>query len=173
MMLSKAFITEANIKVIALYMPGLSPHLPDMEFSRINKEVLEMDGRTNASFRFLRPGCTDTMCTSTNTRVCKGVLKIPRTPDLPQDILRGLDSCELISVFACLTGYILVPTMSHHFSADTAHAHHTRQCKFHQVVLDELTSTSRFCSGDITLHNSNQLFIFACTYIVRKYNSGL
>ena len=118
MVLSKASTREANIKVIALYVPGLSPHLPDMEFSRINKEVLEVGGRTNASFRFLRPGCTDTMCTSTNTRVCKGVLKIPRTPDLPSNILRGLDSCELVNVFACLTGYTLIPIMSHHFGAD-------------------------------------------------------
>ena len=95
MVLSKTSTRDLNIKMVALYMPELSPHLPDMEFSRINKEVLEMGGRTNASFRFLRPGCTDTKCTSTNSRVCKGVLKISRTSDLPPRILHGLDSSKL------------------------------------------------------------------------------
>jgi len=92
MVLSKASSRDSNIKMVALYMPGLSPHLPGMEVSRINKEVIEMGGRTNASYRFLKPGCTDTRCTSANSRVCKGVLKIPRTRDLPPRILCELDS---------------------------------------------------------------------------------
>ena len=55
-----------------------------------------MERKSNAPYKFpkvLKPACTNnTSCTSTNTRVCRGILRIPRTTDLPEHILQELDS---------------------------------------------------------------------------------
>ena len=92
MVLSNAPTRESNIKIVALYMPGLSPHLPQMDFSRIYREVTEIGGKSGSSFRFLKQGCSDRTCTSTNSIIRGGVLKIPRTADLPSQVLRDLDA---------------------------------------------------------------------------------
>jgi len=93
--LSKSILRHSTATMVSLYMPGLTPHLPmciQNNLSAIIKEVIELGGKSNASYRFLKPGCTDTFCTSANTRVCRGVLRIARTNDLPVHVLQELDS---------------------------------------------------------------------------------
>ena len=75
-------------------MPLALAHLPSAIHSNIDdvKSVaVKMGGKRNASCRFLKSGCQDAICKSTNSVVRKGVLQIPRNKDLPESLLQNLD----------------------------------------------------------------------------------
>lgn len=94
MVLSKS-VTRHKEPMISLYMPLLVGHLPTSMLDSLEDvkcAVVEKGGKRNASCRFLRRGCQDSICASNNYLVCKGVQQIPRTADLPKYILPRLDS---------------------------------------------------------------------------------